>query len=180
MTERVMVTGLDGSLTSTGWARDGKTGRILGPIQEHANYMQKVVRLNKLVVAIDRICKGSEVVVMEGYSHASKYGGEWMGELGGAIKLVLYRRRIPFVVIPPSTMKKYATDNGRASKDQVLAAAVRQGAPVENNDEADAWWLYDMGLAHYEQHDFIGPQYRRKVLQSIRWPQLDRRETASA
>ena len=48
------------------------------------------------------------------------------------------------VEVPPSTLKKWATGKGNASKDMVLASAVRRWPQVTQNDEADAAWLADI------------------------------------
>jgi len=45
------------------------------------------------------------------------------------------------IVVPPTVRAKYATGKGNAGKDEVLAAVIRRWnfAPVENNDQADAF-----------------------------------------
>ena len=46
--------------------------------------------------------------------------------------------------IGPGTLKKWATGNGNAGKDAMIAEARRRGATVANDDEADAWLLRAM------------------------------------
>lgn len=48
------------------------------------------------------------------------------------------------VEVPPTTLKKWGTGKGNASKDMVLASAVRRWSQVTQNDEADAAWLADI------------------------------------
>lgn len=163
------VVGLDLSLNSTGIA-DETGAFVISSLN-----LRGAARLKHVAGAIDRICRlgvKADVVVMEGYSHDSKFQGPQLGELGGVVKVCLYQRGITYVSVPPKRLKKYATDNGNAGKDLMLAAAVREHPEINNNNAADAYWLRHMGLAHYEQRDFIQPEYRRTVLQSIEWPEL--------
>ncbi len=51
---------------------------------------------------------------------------------------------IPVVEVPVSTVKKWGTGKGNASKDMMLAAAVRRWEQVGQNDEADAAHLADL------------------------------------
>jgi Holliday junction resolvasome RuvABC endonuclease subunit len=168
------IVGLDLSLTATGvadqaGARVLRTGHLRGP-----------ERLKKLGAEIDRICTGkdyleikADVVVMEGPSFGSEHSHQYsIGKLAGVVEVCLYQRGIPFVVVPPSTLKKFATNKGNASKDMVLAEAVRMNNEINDNNAADAFWLRLMGLAHYEQRDVIAPAFRAAVLKSIEWPVL--------
>ena len=53
--------------------------------------------------------------------------------------------------IPPTNRARYAAGKGNASKDLVLQQAVfRSGRVFDDNNAADAWWLWQMALAHYE------------------------------
>lgn len=51
---------------------------------------------------------------------------------------------VPVVEVPVSTVKKWGTGKGNASKDMMLAAAVRRWPQVTQNDEADAAHLADL------------------------------------
>ncbi|QUE25350.1 RuvC-like resolvase [Microbacterium phage Fizzles] len=55
---------------------------------------------------------------------------------------------IPTLEVTPQKVKIYATGNGAASKDEVIAAVVRRypDAPVTTNNEADAFVLAAIGL----------------------------------
>ena len=46
-------------------------------------------------------------------------------------------------IIPPSALKKIATGNGNAGKDEMIIACTKRipDAPVHNNNEVDAVWL---------------------------------------
>ena len=75
-------------------------------------------------------------------------------------------------VIPPTSLKKYATGKGTASKDLVLTAAVRRFPdwPVEGNDEADALWAAAAGLDHLGYPVIDMPALNRSALDGMQWP----------
>jgi crossover junction endodeoxyribonuclease RuvC len=96
-----------------------------------------------------------------------------IGELGGVVRLALWEAKVPFVEIPPSCLKKYATGRGNAGKEDVLQAAViRSGHTFADNNAADAWWLHQMGLAHYVPESPLlvkVPQLHREGLAKVAW-----------
>lgn len=71
-----------------------------------------------------------------------------LGEAAGVVKLRLFRMGVPFVLVAPKALKKFATGNGNASKDEMVAACKAAGGVPANDDEADAFWLRRYGLEH--------------------------------
>lgn len=173
------IVGLDLSLRATGIADDRGPRVIKVGLEEHANHVQRTARLHRLVVAVDHVCKRADLVILEGYAFGMKQQSTHsfsLGELGGGVKLCLHQRLIPWLPISPSEMKRYATGKGNATKEQVLAAAIRSGADVDNNNAADAWWLRHMAIAHYRHIE--SNQVRKQVLDAITWPELEWKEEA--
>lgn len=69
-------------------------------------------------------------VCMEGYNFGAAHGREESGELGAVVKSALYcvlprPACFPTIVAPPS-LKKFACDDGSASKEKVLAAVAEK------------------------------------------------------
>lgn len=173
------IVGLDLSLTRTGVADETGTSSVSVRIDRHASDLQRVMRLRSVGKLLRDICMDADLVIYEGVAHEARYQSHALGELHGVIKLLLYQAGVPFVPIPPKRLKKYATDNGNAGKDEMLAAAIHWGSPASNNDEADAWWLRHIALAHYLGKDDVLPRYRQRVLGSITgWPDLRERVEA--
>ncbi len=169
----IRVVGLDLSLTATGVATEARV-RVLRPRTKGA------ARLNWISCEVDTACVGADVVVVEGPSYGSEHSQQFsLGKLFGVIEVILFRRQVPLVEVSPKARAKFATGNGNANKDQVLAAAVRAGAEVDDNNAADAYWLRAMGLAHYEQRDAVLPEYRREALSKVQWPELRTEAKAS-
>lgn len=157
------VVGIDPSLTATGIATVAavttiNTGRKRG--MERLAYIENVVFASVLP---------GELVVIEGYSHGSQHNSHAMGELGGVIRLDLWKRGVRYIDVAPLRLKKYATGKGLADKTAVVVAARdRLGYDGTNDNEADALWLRAIGM------DLIGdplcdlPQVNRSAIAELR------------
>ncbi len=85
-------------------------------------------------------------VAMEGYANGRAFNREKMGELGGVVKM---SHATVFgtdpTILPPTSLKKFVTGKGTASKDAMVSAVQSQwDDSVKNNNIADAY-----GLAEY-------------------------------
>lgn len=161
------ILALDLSLTRTGVARcDGLT--VIVPPQD-ARGMERLLYLEE---AILERAADAQLVVLEGYAFGSRGRAVVdIGELGGVIRLALYRRGIRYVDVPPAALKKYATGRGNASKEEVLVAAVRRlGYTGADHNEADALWLYAMALDFYGLRESRVPKAHRAALDAVAWP----------
>lgn len=91
-----------------------------------------------------------EDVAMEGYAYGREFGVAQSGELGGAVKLALYRMKDigkgqhPMIVAP-TTLKKYVTGKGTGvQKNQMLLNVYKKwGVEFTDDNAADSY-----GLAH--------------------------------
>lgn len=139
--------GLDLSLTSTGIAiihgNQITTRRVTSTGKKGATSAEQVARLGALVEDIAHEVPWTEHarIAVEGPSYGST--GSAAHILGGFWWMVRHRLAtldLDVVVVPPGTVKKYATGKGNAGKDEVLTAVVRRYSHVDvrGNDEADA------------------------------------------
>lgn len=107
------------------------------------------------------------VIVLEDYAFGAMGRLTQLSENAGTLKVKLYEQHphIPLHVVAPTTMKKFATGRGIATKDDIWAAfihrephaepwaklchpkAMRIGSPVA--DIADAYFLAHYGRAHF-------------------------------
>jgi hypothetical protein len=67
-------------------------------------------------------------------------------------------------------LKKFATGVGNAKKDAMLVGAVRAGYAGQDNNEADAFWLRQMGLYHLGAAEVPLTAYRTEAVQKVAWP----------
>lgn len=173
---------LDLSLTCTGYAlSDGTVGRLRCP-ESVGTSVKRLKWIRDQVVGLAK-AQRTELGVLEGYSFASEHSrAHALGELGGVVRLGLFEAGITFAVVPPSSLKQYATGNGGAKKDAVTAEAIRQlGYQGSSNDEADALWLREMAIARYSakydasavpnkrKNDTLDV-IRRRALAGVEWP----------
>lgn len=133
------VLGLDLSLTSTGYAIDRPTQLHVGRL---TNNLTGPERLNWIAHEVVALAEQADLTAIEGYAFARPNQAHQVGELGGTVRLELWRRNLPYVEVPPSTVKKYATGRGNADKETVLAECIRRlGYMGSSTDEADALWV---------------------------------------
>ena len=142
-----LVMGVDLSLNNTGIAHvDGKA-EVFSP--RHNNSTN--VGMDRLCEIRDHLVKATfndlDLVVIEGLAFDAHDTYRWGAQLAGIVRAAFYDLFVPFLLCPPGTLKKYATGNGSAGKDQVTnAAQKRLGYDGYQNDEADALWLRAIGL----------------------------------
>jgi Holliday junction resolvasome RuvABC endonuclease subunit len=162
------VLGLDLSLTATGYAYNDE---VTGVFRSKSKGMRRLAEIREAVV---ELAYEADLVVIEDYAFSrADAHAHALGELGGVVRLALYERRIPYVDIKASSLKKFATGKGNAPKDAMLAAAIRKfDFAGSDNNEADAWLLRYMGLAAYVEWGAV-TDYQREALGKIEWPKLD-------
>lgn len=173
------VVGLDLSLRSTGIADSSGTRTVGYSVKKGSHWTEHARRLKKLGAEIDRATQGADLVVIESPAFSQAGAAHSIGALFGVVQVLLFQRGRMAVFLEPQKLKKYACNHGGAPKDAVLAAAIRDGSPARNFDEADAWFLRRMALIHYSGHAAAHSQYRQQVLASIRWPRIERGEMSA-
>jgi Holliday junction resolvasome RuvABC endonuclease subunit len=89
-----------------------------------------------------------------------------------AIRLGLHYRGIPFVVIDNQAVKMYATSAGRATKKEMIAAAVDRLKLkfLPDEHQADALWLVAMTTDHYGKPMCDMTQAGVKAMERQEWP----------
>lgn len=143
------VIGIDPSWRRTGVATiDGRTATVTSD--------EKLPRITRLAQIIDSVLgyvyevaiDDLDLVVVEGYSYGHGNNLARAAELGGVLRHELEVAEIPWLEVPPKSLKKYATGNGSSSKaGMVVAARERLGYEGLDDNEADAAWLRAFGLA---------------------------------
>lgn len=163
------ILGLDLSLTATGMCR---VGGVLGTFVPRSRGDS---RLDEIAAAVRDWCAADdiELVVMEDLLFGGKAAAVMGGPLGmvhGAVRLQLIRKRLPYVVVPPASLKKYATGRGNATKpDMRVAWLQRARDDVRDDNQVDAAWLQAMALDWYGSPLFPVPTAQREAMQKVRW-----------
>lgn len=165
------IMGLDLSLSETGFATPEHLGVLKTPAKKFSG-PKRLVEIRDLLLHLLREHQ-TEVVLLENYSFGSKNKREWLGELGGVIRVMLYEEGIPYVEVSPNTLKMYATGHGNAAKAEVISAArERLGYSGFNDNEADALWLRALGNEAYGEPEVKLPQTHRRALTAVEVPVL--------
>lgn len=175
----MQIMGLDLSITRTGVSLPDRTTLAVVPPKQvtgddRLEYFADHIGLAARTARVD-------LVVIEGL------GGIYKGEaartmpmMHGAIRLELKRNRVPYVLLSPSSLKKFATGNGGADKTAMaLASLKRLGREYRTNDECDADWLRIAGRTVYGLGEYLSvPQAAggrmpltlpQDQLQALRW-----------
>jgi hypothetical protein len=144
MTE-ARVAGVDLSLTKAGLARvDGTLATLRPHGAGYERHRSLATKISRELYAMRPL----ELVVLEGYDpHPLGYLAlVRAAEIGGIVRSWLTAVGFIFEDVAPAALKKRATGKGNANKAAVVAAARAAGAPIETDDEADAYWLRQIGL----------------------------------
>lgn len=143
-----MILGLDLSLTATGWAGIWPTRFEFGVLSDLGPKVGWARRLDayfaNLVGVFDYDPDAIWVEDIGGNQHGAVELGMVHALFWRAVVDLDVQHRV--TMVNASTLKKYATGKGNASKPLVLTEAVRRlDYPGSDNNEADALWLADMG-----------------------------------
>jgi crossover junction endodeoxyribonuclease RuvC len=143
------ILGIDPSLTSTGLCVIDHHGALI----ESTTLGSKKTgpaRLVDLRDALDAYFKRTmpTVCALEGYSFGSKHAREAVAEWGGLIRVLLYEWKIPTLIVPPMTLKKFVLPSaGSLQKNRIaLESYKRWGLSFQTDDECDAHALAQFAL----------------------------------
>lgn len=135
----VRVMGLDLSLRGTGVCSLEKgvyTATFL-PELKLVGAARLLTLRSKLFKIVDAF--QPELVMLEGYSYESVGRLFEIGEWGGIVKVGLYRRKIPFEVVPPNRLKKFMGVKRKDKELMIKAVNFRLKFDAGKNDNlADA------------------------------------------
>lgn len=168
----IPVVGLDPSLTGLGLATpDG-----LSTISSKPAGDQIAARAERLVTMADKVARripDDSLVVIEGpaYSRQLGAGHHLSAGLWWVLAVELTHRGHALIEVSPSALKKFATGKGNATKPDIrMALYQRAGLDVRDDDQADAWWLRQVGLHLVGDPDALSlPKTHLAVLAGVQY-----------
>jgi len=114
-------------------------------LQYHRTQLQEFVRgLSPIFTAI------------EGPSLYSVNRADDLGDLRGRLSLTMEDLGSPVLRVAPTSVKKFATGNGGASKNKMISAAEDFWNQKMTEDEADASWLAYIAYAYFSPEPLHG------------------------
>jgi len=146
-----LVVGLDPSLTNTGVAFPDGSTTTLATYRDGWDRVCEILRQLKSVLDQSRATH----VCMEGAFIMPKHIQGAMGliELSGHMKMLILSRGLPIVLVPPTTLKLYASGKGNANKAFVMKEIKRRWAKsFVSSDRADAFALQQFGVDYLASH----------------------------
>jgi Holliday junction resolvasome RuvABC endonuclease subunit len=156
------IIGLDLGLVRTGIAIINADGLACWHIKTDASktLQERIATVaDEIMHATPLDCK----VLIENHSFGSFGAGvRQLAELAGVVKFQLWRAGIPFALVAPMTLKKWATGTGKKMDKSIILhkVALKTGVEPSNDDEADAVALADFGW-----HVLNPESPRRELLQ---------------
>lgn len=154
----ITTVGLDLSLTHTGYAIVQSDGTVLasGVIKSKPSGDKPIDETNRIVkiveTAMERIDEvlpeGPDLVIIEGLAFMAK--GTSLVQLAGLnyiTRILLAEFRWPFIIVAPTTLKKFITGSGKGDKDMMMMGVYKNyGFESSDNNECDAYSLAVCGL----------------------------------
>ena len=159
------VLGLDLSITATGvampegsvttWRHKADLGDRRLVAIHHSLYE---------AVAFDDLA----LVVIEDLPVNARAGGV-TGMVQGVVRRLLLDQGVPYLLVPPATLKKYATGRGNATKDDMrMEFYKRAGLDLRDNNQVDAAFLRLAGLDLLGSPEIVMPASHRTALDALR------------
>lgn len=113
-----------------------------------------------------------DLAVVEGYAYAPRSTHTLVAlvELGTVLRYFLRQRGLKFMVVAPSSLKKFVLGTGKATKDQILKALyAKWGVDLPTHDQADAYGLARMGLASAGHPGRVLSEAQLDALAAMKW-----------
>lgn len=162
----ITIVGIDPSLTATGYAHtDGSLNTITYPRDCKGD-----ARLHHLHWWLKQILHTEQPsrVMLEGMLEHKGHAAGTQGMVQGIARLALLQTGIPYLTVPPATLKKFATSRGNATKaDMRIELYKRANLDVRDDNQADAAWLRELGLHLAGQPTINLPQTHLVALQKL-------------
>lgn len=139
------IVGMDLSLNHTGVAI--RTDATLHTDVLEPSKLGELDRLHWIITQVGELSRGSDLVVLEGFSFASKGNIAYqLGGLGFGVRVWLHKHAIPFQVVAPQAVKKFVTGKAGADKNIVLKELYKRfQIDVDDDNIADACVLVLIG-----------------------------------
>lgn len=139
----MIIVGIDPSLAATGICTESDMWTAPVPTFKGDDRLHDLwLQVNMAVTGLDdRVL----AIIEDLPTHAHGAGKTGMAQ--GVVRHCLIDNGVPYIVIIPSVLKKFATGKGNCGKpDMRMELYKRAGLDVPDDNQVDAWWLRQVGL----------------------------------
>lgn len=168
--------GIDPSLTGSGVVTipDGESAYVAGTVKSKPNGDLPYDEVMRLVGIRDKIIEklpdNLALVAIEGLAYMARNTSSLvqLAGLNYLLREFLVRTGTPFVVVAPTTLKKYTTGKGNCEKSMVLLKVYENfGVSMANDNEADAYVLAHIAMSLRNPPDNL-KSYQKEVLELLK------------
>ena len=177
MTKKIITSlGLDTSLTGTGIVlltdRKITKQRLIKSKPVGDKPVHELVRIRTIVEEIEMIVSENlpTIAVIEGMAYMAKNTTALvqLSALNYMTRALLFDYNIPFVIVAPTTLKKFITGKGNAKKDIMLIETYkRYGITILDDNENDAHGLARIGELLLSKNTNKLPIFQKEVLELL-------------
>lgn len=164
------IIGLDLSLTNTGYVILNCEGVILesGVIKSKKNGVKRLAEISETIGALVDM-NNIAFAIIEGYAFSPNGGRSFsIGELGGVIKSDLHDYYVPFYVVAPTSLKKFATGKGNAPKSHIEKEVYKRwNVEFKTEHEIDAYVLARIGLSICNKGKYELTKWQKDVIKVV-------------
>jgi len=174
MPEDIVTVGIDASLTGTGVAVKRGSVIMVETIKTtpdaFENDLARMIHIRNTIMA--KMPNDVKLVCIEDFFTGMHAGsGIRLAMLGAIIRVAMYEKGIAFLIVAPTSLKKWILGKGVGEKNLILREVYRKlGMSVENDNEADG-----VVLAHLAEQlhceltgiPYESPKYQQEVIKNL-------------
>lgn len=148
------------STITTKLAGDLRLSEIKGKVYKHVFEFERV-----------------DWVIMEDLPPTRAFSTAKLGMVHGAVRTMLIEQGVPYLAVPPSSVKRFATGKGTSPKpDLRMALYKRTGLDVADDNQVDAAWLWLLGHELAGDRVLTMPKPNLSVLAKLVMPAISPRD----
>lgn len=165
------ILGIDPAVTCTGWCLiDTRSFQVRkGEIKSKEKGTKRLFEIEN---NIGKLLPRVDAAVLERAVFGIRYPEAIANiELGAIIKRLLYFWAIRFVIVSPTTLKKFITSSGKSPKNEILREAYRKWKVTGSEHVVEAYALAKIGemICKRKNKDFVAnlKKYEKEVLKTL-------------
>ena len=152
--------------TKTGLVILDKFGHIINE-EEITSKQDDPARMCEIVAKIMNQIDENDIIMIEGFSYGSRGRGmSFQFGLGYALRIELYKQGYEYTIATPAQLKKFATNKGNSSKENMILPIYKNWTFEHDSDNVrDAYVLAQMARGLHGHGKLY--EYQKEVLKKI-------------